>query len=41
VVASPVGTGFLVRTGVQPHTIEVTDDGEAIARFLGERRYGG
>jgi hypothetical protein len=40
VVASRIGTGFLVRTGVQPYSVEVTDDAGAIARFLGERRYG-
>ena len=40
VVASPVGTGVLVRTGVQPQTLAVTDDAGAIARFLGDRGYG-
>lgn len=40
VVASPLGTGFLVRTGVQPYSLLVTDDAGAIARFLGERGYG-
>ena len=41
VVASPLGTGFLVRTGVQPRTLDVTDDSAAIARFLQQRGYAG
>lgn len=41
VVASPVGTGFLVRTGVRPYTIEVTDDANEIAAFLAQRGYDG
>ncbi|HEY0971040.1 MAG TPA: hypothetical protein VGE02_08745 [Gemmatimonadales bacterium] len=41
VVASPVGTGFLVRTGVRPFTLEVTDDANDIATFLAQRGYEG
>jgi hypothetical protein len=41
VVASPVGTGFLVRTGIKPLTVEVSDDAGEIARFLAERGYAG
>lgn len=41
VVASPVGTGFLVRTGVRPYTIKVTDDSNEIATFLAQRGYDG
>jgi hypothetical protein len=40
VVASAAGTGVLVRTGVRPQTLAVTDDSAAVARFLGERGYG-
>ena len=39
VVASPVGTGFLVRTGVRPWAVDVTSDAADIARFLRERGY--
>lgn len=41
VVASPVGTGFLVRTGLRPLTLEVTDDANEIATFLAQRGYDG
>lgn len=41
VVASPVGTGFLVRTGLRPFTLEVTDDANEIATFLAQRGYDG
>jgi hypothetical protein len=39
VVATPVGTGFLIRTGVQPSALEVTDDPAVLDRFLRERGY--
>lgn len=39
VVASPIGTGFLVRTGVRPYAVEVTDIASDIARFLTARGY--
>ena len=41
VVATADGTGLLVRCGLQPNALEVTGDREVIARFLGERHYGG
>jgi hypothetical protein len=40
VVATPVGTGFLIRTGLQPNALEVTDDPGALDQFLRERGYG-
>ena len=39
VVATPVGTGFLIRTALQPDALEVTDDPDALDRFLRERGY--
>lgn len=39
VVATPVGTGFLVRTGLQPTALEVTDDPAELDLFLRERGY--
>ncbi|HYD53771.1 MAG TPA: hypothetical protein VEA99_14135 [Gemmatimonadaceae bacterium] len=39
VIASPIGTGFLVRTGVRPYAVQVSDDAGEIARFLAERGY--
>jgi hypothetical protein len=39
VVASSVGTGVLVRVGVRPGTIELTEDREEIARFVTGRGY--
>ena len=39
VIASPIGTGFLVRTGVKPYAVEVSDDAGEIARFLAMRGY--
>jgi hypothetical protein len=41
VIASPIGTGFLVRTGVKPYAVEVSDDAAEIARFLAMRGYSG
>jgi hypothetical protein len=40
VIASPVGTGILVRTGLAPYAVEVVDDAVELARFLTERHYG-
>lgn len=40
VVATSAGTGMLVRCGVRPHTLDVTTEPAAIARFLRERQYG-
>jgi hypothetical protein len=40
VVASPVGTGILVRTGLAPHAVEVVEEAVELARFLTERDYG-
>lgn len=39
VVATPVGTGFLIRTGLQPRALEVSDDPGTLDRFLRERGY--
>lgn len=39
VFASPRGTGLLARIGLRPFTLEITDDREAIARFLLDRGY--
>jgi hypothetical protein len=39
VVASPLGTGFLMRTGLRPYSLDVTADKGEIARFLTERGY--
>lgn len=39
VVATPVGTGFLIRTGLQPTALEVTDDPAELDLFLRERGY--
>ena len=39
VIATPVGTGFLVRTGLQPQSVEVTDDPATLDQFLRDRGY--
>ena len=39
VIATPVGTGFLVRTGLRPRSVDVTDDPAALDQFLRERSY--
>ncbi len=39
VVATPAGSGLLVRTGVKPGTVDVIDDAAEIARFLRSRGY--
>jgi hypothetical protein len=39
VVATPAGTGLLVRCGFAPRSIEVVTDRRAIARFVTERGY--
>ena len=39
VIATPVGTGFLVRTGLKPYSLDVTDDPAALDQFLRERSY--
>lgn len=41
VIASSVGTGILVRLGLRPNSIDVTDDSAEIARFVTERGYVG
>lgn len=41
VFASPAGTGLLVRIGLKPFTLDVTEDRETIGRFLLERGYQG
>jgi hypothetical protein len=38
-IASPRGTGVLVRTGAVPYRVEITEDRLEIARFLGQRGY--
>lgn len=38
-IASPEGTGVLVRTGVVPYRLEIVEDRLEIARFLGQRGY--
>ena len=40
VIATPVGTGFLIRTGLQPYMLEATDDPVTLDGFLRERGYG-
>jgi hypothetical protein len=40
VIATPSGTGFLIRTALQPYVLDVTDDAAALDRFLRERGYG-
>lgn len=38
-IASPEGTGVLVRTGAVPYRVDIIEDRLEIARFLGQRGY--